>query len=666
MPVEFATAKRATMAEQILVVGNLIGAATIEVVPRANGRLQVVDVKLGDPVRKGQIIARVEDFEVREQVRGAEAAYAVAQASIRQRQADLKLAQNNLDRSRSLYERQLLPQQTFDDVDARHQAAVAQLQLAEAQFEASKARLEELKIALTNTQIVAPVDGFVGKRYLDPGAFASTNAPVASVVDIRTVRMVANLVERDMRRVPVGTAANVEVDAYPGETFKGRVSRVAPVFDPATRTAEIEIEVPNDGYRLKPGMYSRVQLTISTRGDAITVPRNALVDLSGRTGVFVAAAAEKAEGTRGGGGPDALTARFIPVEVGIRDGEAIEITQGPRRRRTHHHDRRQRAQGRRSDRRRERRRRPGTRRTGGCRRRQRRRRTEPVARISREPGSGLRPGPRARPGPFDSLRPGPFDGLRPGNAASGEQPMSIPRLAIERPVTMFMLSAVIMLIGGLSLVRLPVDLMPDVSFPSITVRVGYAGVGPLEMEELVTRPLEQALSAVAGLERLKSTSSEGSARVTLNFAWGTDLNEAADDIRTRLDRVRGRLPEEADAPIMFKFDASAAPIMGVGLEGDYDRVRLREIAEHDLSQRLERVPGVAAVTTEGGLRRQIHVELSKEKIRALDLSVDRVVNLLRTENQNIPARRSRRGRPDVPASAARASSRTSTKSATSS
>jgi HAE1 family hydrophobic/amphiphilic exporter-1 len=214
--------------------------------------------------------------------------------------------------------------------------------------------------------------------------------------------------------------------------------------------------------------------------------------------------------------------------------------------------------------------------------------------------------------------------------------MSIPRLAIERPITMFMLSAVVMLIGGLSLARLPVDLMPDVSFPSITVRVSYGGVGPLEMEELVTRPIEQALSAVAGLERLESTSQEGSARVTLNLAWGTDLNEAADDIRNRLDRVRGRLPEEADAPVMFKFDASAAPIMGVGLEGDYDRVKLREIAEHDLSQRLERVPGVAAVTVEGGLRRQIHVELSKEKIRALDLPVDRVVNLLRTENQNIP------------------------------
>ena len=153
--------------------------------------------------------------------------------------------------------------------------------------------------------------------------------------------------------------------------------------------------------------------------------------------------------------------------------------------------------------------------------------------------------------------------------------MSIPRLAIERPVTMFMLSGVIMLLGWISFTRLPVDLMPDVTFPSITVRVSYSGVGPLEMEELVTRPLEQALSATSGVERIESTSSEGSSRVSLNFAWGTDLNEAADDVRSRLDRIRGRLPEEADPPVLFKFDASASPIMSVGVEGEYDAVRLR-------------------------------------------------------------------------------------------
>ncbi len=214
--------------------------------------------------------------------------------------------------------------------------------------------------------------------------------------------------------------------------------------------------------------------------------------------------------------------------------------------------------------------------------------------------------------------------------------MSIPRLAIHRPITMFMISAVVTLLGLISLTRLPVDLMPDVSFPSITVRVNYQGVGPLEMEELVTRPIEQAVSAVAGLERLESTSSEGNSRVTLNFVWGTDLAEAADDVRSRIDRVRARLPEDAEPPTIFKFDSTTMPILQVGVEGDFDAVDLRELAENELAQRLERVPGVAAVTVDGGLRRQIHVELSNEKITALNLSVDRVVNLLRNENQNIP------------------------------
>ena len=331
MPVEFAEVIRKPVAEQILVVGNLIGEATVQVVPRVNGRLQSVSVKLADPVRRGQIIARVEDREIQEQVRQAEASYQVSQASIRQREADLKLAKTNLDRSQSLYQRQLLPQQTFDDTQARYEAAQAQLDLARAQFEQAKARLDELKITLSNTLIVSPVDGFVGKRFLDPGAFASTNAPVASVVDISRVRMVANLVERDVRRIQTGTPARVEVDAFPGETFKGKVSRIAPVFDPATRTAEMEIEVPNPDFRLKPGMYARVQLTVDTRINALTVPRAALVALEGKNGVFVAVKPEAPQPAATSSGPSqepAMTARFLPVETGIRDGESIEITSG--------------------------------------------------------------------------------------------------------------------------------------------------------------------------------------------------------------------------------------------------------------------------------------------------------------------------------------------------
>ena len=214
--------------------------------------------------------------------------------------------------------------------------------------------------------------------------------------------------------------------------------------------------------------------------------------------------------------------------------------------------------------------------------------------------------------------------------------MSIPRLAIHRPVTMFMLSGVIVLLGGISLTRLPVDLMPEFAMPTISVFVNYPGVGPLEMEQLVTRPLEQAASAVPGVEQVNSQSSEGRSQVRLNFAWGADMSEALDEVRSRVDRVRGRMPEDADPPQIFKADANAMPIINLAVDGDFDPVTLREIAQNELAQRLERAPGVAAVTVNGGLRRQIHVQLSKEKITALNLSVDRVVQVLRQENQNTP------------------------------
>lgn len=313
MTVDVARTRRETVSERIMVVGNLIGAATVEVVPKVSGRLQSVPVKLGDAVRKGQTLAEVEDREIRQQVRQAEASFEVGRATVRQREADLKFAETALERSRSLFARSLLPRQTLDDAEARYQAAEAQLDLARAQFNQSQARLDELRITLGNTVIPSPVDGFVAKRNLDPGGYASQNAPVVSVVDLSTVRMVANLIEKDAKRVHAGTEAAVEVDAYPGESFKGRVARVAPVFDPATRTAEMEIEVPNPTGRLKPGMYARVNLTVGVRENALVVPRNAVVDIEGKRGVFV---------------PQQNRAAFHAVQTGLQDENRVEITQG--------------------------------------------------------------------------------------------------------------------------------------------------------------------------------------------------------------------------------------------------------------------------------------------------------------------------------------------------
>jgi HAE1 family hydrophobic/amphiphilic exporter-1 len=201
---------------------------------------------------------------------------------------------------------------------------------------------------------------------------------------------------------------------------------------------------------------------------------------------------------------------------------------------------------------------------------------------------------------------------------------------------MFMISGVITLLGLISLTRLPVDLMPEFEQPQLNVRTSYPGVGPLEIEELITRPMEQAVSAVPGITRVESSSSEGNSQIRLNFDWGSDLGEATDEVRTRVDRMRNRLPEDADPPTIFKFDSNQLPVAQIGIEGDYDPVTLREIAQNELAPRFERVDGVAAVTVNGGVRREVHVDLSKEKITALNLSVSQVVQAIRQENQNTP------------------------------
>lgn len=314
MTVELGTATRGTVAAHLTVVGNLIGLQTVDIAPRTGGRLLSVNVQLGDRVRRGQVLAKVEDREIVEQVRAAEASQEVAKATIRQREADLKVSELNFERSKNLFARQLLAKQALDDAESRYMAAVAQFDLSKALLSQNAARLEELKINLQHTSVTSPVDGYVGKRNVDPGAMVNTNTAIASVVEISRLKLVVNVVEKDLRMVNAGDQGVVEVDAYPGEKFYGRVARVAPVLDPATRTATMEVEIPNGDNRLKPGMYARISLTVEERKNALVAPKNAVIDFENKRGVWV---------------PDAeRRARFVPVTLGIEGPEQIEILSG--------------------------------------------------------------------------------------------------------------------------------------------------------------------------------------------------------------------------------------------------------------------------------------------------------------------------------------------------
>lgn len=314
MTVEVGQVGKGDVSAYLMVVGNLIGQATVEIAPRTGGRLMSVNVRLGDRVNAGQLLAKLDDRELVEQVKQSEAGLMVAQATIRQREADLSLAKINVERSRNLYGRELLPKQSLDDAEAQFLASTAQIDLARAQLAQTQARLDELKINLADTSVVSPVAGFIGKRLVDPGAWVSQQAPIVSVVSIASLRLVVNIVEKDLRLVSVGDPAVVEVDAYPGEKFSGKIARVSPVLDPATRTAEMEVEVPNADYRLKPGMYARINLTVEQRKAVLTAPKRAVVDYENRRGVFVPTEDRKAQ--------------FVPVQIGLEEADRLEITGG--------------------------------------------------------------------------------------------------------------------------------------------------------------------------------------------------------------------------------------------------------------------------------------------------------------------------------------------------
>jgi HAE1 family hydrophobic/amphiphilic exporter-1 len=215
--------------------------------------------------------------------------------------------------------------------------------------------------------------------------------------------------------------------------------------------------------------------------------------------------------------------------------------------------------------------------------------------------------------------------------------MKIAQGSVDRPILTFIIFLIVIILGTVSLSRLSIDLMPEITYPTISVVTAYGNVGPEEMEQLVTRPLEEALAAVQGVEEINSTSSEGRSMVRVAFDWGTDLDVASNDIRDRIDRVLGRLPEDIDRPTIRKFDVSAMPIMGLSVSSDMNPLDLRELVEEQIKYRLERVPGVASVDVMGGLTRQIRVELRGSRLNALGLSVEAIMAALANENKNIPA-----------------------------
>lgn len=200
-----------------------------------------------------------------------------------------------------------------------------------------------------------------------------------------------------------------------------------------------------------------------------------------------------------------------------------------------------------------------------------------------------------------------------------------------------MVCLIVLIIGGMSLRKLPIDLMPDITYPTLSIFANYENASPEEVEELVTRPIEEAMSAVPGVEEVSSTSEEGSSRVRVSFSWGTDLDAATNDVRDRLDRIIRALPEDMDRPTLRKFDPNSMPILIMGASSNLDAIQIRKIIDDQVKYRIERVPGVAALDVWGGLEREIQVNLDADKIKARGISLDRIITSIREAKLTLPA-----------------------------
>ena len=213
--------------------------------------------------------------------------------------------------------------------------------------------------------------------------------------------------------------------------------------------------------------------------------------------------------------------------------------------------------------------------------------------------------------------------------------MNPTRLAIRRPVTMLMVVAALILTGIIFYRQLPVQQLPNVTFPFVTISVSYPGTTPIDMENQVTIPLENAISGVSGITQMNGTSSSGSSRVSVQFAVGTDVNTAANDISQAVNRIMSRLPSDIQAPTIFKADPNSSPIMNLALSGASPE-DLYDTATNFLQPALEQVPGVAAVQVQGGLVRQVNVTVSPDKLEAYGVSLTQVNQAIASQNTSVP------------------------------
>ncbi|MCH7569263.1 MAG: efflux RND transporter periplasmic adaptor subunit [Deltaproteobacteria bacterium] len=313
--VKVAKVKIGEVVEKLSFVGSLMANASVTVAPKIAGRVEKLFVRVGDLVKEGQLVARLEKDELAEDLKEAEASLNVYKATLKGKEAELSDLKRKLDRYKTLFEKNFIAREEVDTVETGALTAAAQVELTKAQVAQMKARLDNARIRLKYSEVISPFAGYVGKRFVDRGALVNSSSPLVMIVDLSRVKVIVPVVEKDYRKISIGQLSSITVDAYPGRRFEGKVARMAPLLNPETRTGEVEIELANPGAVLKPGMFARVEVGVQSRRGVLLVPEGAQVKTARGYGLF------KVQGSE-------PRAKLIAIKTGLRHKGWVEV-EGP-------------------------------------------------------------------------------------------------------------------------------------------------------------------------------------------------------------------------------------------------------------------------------------------------------------------------------------------------
>ena len=360
IPVGVSQVTRQSLTYSLVASGDISPLMQVDLSPKVSGYLEKIFVQIGDSVRQGQVIAQIDRAEFVQKVKEVEAKVAQAKAAadeleagtrsedIRQAEESVKQAQSRFDnakttreRMEALYSRQIISKKDFDNADT--ECAVCEAQLSSNQEklkqlkegarrevrEGSRAKLKEMEailaqeqIRLQNTQILAPFAGEIVRRNVDSGALVSPSTPVVTLIHLETLKAVANVLEKDVGLIKPGMKAKILTEAYPGKPFEGTVARINKALDLATRTLQAEINIPNPGHLLKPGMFAKIEMVLKENPNALAVPRDAVLKEDGKEFVF---AVEGNQAFRKPVVTGIEQERLIEIVEGVKDGDKIVV-----------------------------------------------------------------------------------------------------------------------------------------------------------------------------------------------------------------------------------------------------------------------------------------------------------------------------------------------------